>query len=123
MTSTRSSWGGRKPASKPFPSSLEKVACGAFCAYPSLDGTLRVDLRSTKRAPARLSDIRFVSAGCAPRAKSVVFASCAAGGNANSETMLGDWDHYSGTGIDVHHTVRSVTDRNGKGHLQCVEEG
>jgi hypothetical protein len=44
------------------PSSLEKVACGAFCACPSLDGTLRVDLRSTKRAPARLSDISFVSA-------------------------------------------------------------
>src|ERR1700738_1784803 len=42
---------------------LEKVACGAFCACPSLDGTLRVDLRSTKRAPARLSDISFVSAG------------------------------------------------------------
>jgi hypothetical protein len=42
---------------------LEKVACGAFCAIPSLDGTLRVDLRSTKRAPARLSDISFVSAG------------------------------------------------------------
>jgi len=42
---------------------LEKVACGAFCAYPSMDGTLRVDLRSTKRAPARLSDISFVSAG------------------------------------------------------------
>jgi hypothetical protein len=73
---------------------LEKVACGAFCACPlryalpaarkpwvailatrstqcvsPLDGTLRVDLRSTKRAPARLSDISFVSAGCAPRAK------------------------------------------------------
>ena len=44
-------------------SSLEKVAYGAFCACPSLDGTLRVDLRSTKRAPARLSDISFVSAG------------------------------------------------------------
>src|SRR5258708_4811062 len=44
-------------------SSLEKVACGAFCAYLSLDGTLWVDLRSTKRAPARLSDISFVSAG------------------------------------------------------------
>src|SRR5260370_28480031 len=44
-------------------SSLEKVACGAFCAYPSLVGTLWVDLRSTKRAPARLSDISFVSAG------------------------------------------------------------
>src|SRR5882672_5473543 len=58
-----------------------------------------------------------------PGQKSVVFASCIAVGNANSETMLGDWDHYSGTGIDVHHTVRSVTDRNGKGHLQRVEEG
>ena len=32
------------------------------CVSP-LDGTLRVDLRSTKRAPARLSDISFVSAG------------------------------------------------------------
>jgi len=45
------------------PSSLEKVACGAFCAVPSLDGTLRVGLRSTQRAPARWSDISFVSAG------------------------------------------------------------
>jgi hypothetical protein len=67
---------------------LEKGACGAFCACPlryaipaarkpwvailatrstqcvsPLDGTLWVDLRSTKRAPARLSDISFVSAG------------------------------------------------------------
>jgi hypothetical protein len=42
---------------------LEKVACGAFCALPSLAGTLRADLRSSKRAPARLSDISFVSAG------------------------------------------------------------
>jgi hypothetical protein len=49
------------------------------CVSPLEDVTLRVDLRSTKRAPARLSDISFVSAGCAPRAKSVVFASCVAG--------------------------------------------
>ena len=66
-------------AGSPRLSGLEKVACGAFCAYPlrcaipaarkprvailatrstrcvsPLDGTLRVDLRSTKRAPARL---------------------------------------------------------------------
>jgi hypothetical protein len=40
-----------------------KRAPARLCAYPSLDGTLRVDLRSTKRAPARLSDISCVSAG------------------------------------------------------------
>src|SRR4029077_13636158 len=50
-----------------------KRAPARLCAYPSLDGTLRVDLRSTKRAPARLSDTSFVSAGCAPRAKKRVF--------------------------------------------------
>src|SRR6266849_7823469 len=44
------------------PCSLEKVACGAFCALPSLDGTLRADLWSSKRAAARLSDISCVSA-------------------------------------------------------------
>ena len=31
-----------------------KRAPARLCAYPSLDGTLRVDLRSTKRAPVRL---------------------------------------------------------------------
>src|SRR5260221_4973041 len=47
-------------ATNRYSSSLEKVACGAFCALPSLDGTLRADLRSSKRAPARLSDqLRF----------------------------------------------------------------
>src|SRR5260370_35979298 len=67
---------------------MGKVACGAFCALPlryaipaarkpgvailatrstqcvsPLDGTLRADLRSSKRAPARLSDISVVAAG------------------------------------------------------------
>ena len=45
------------------PSQMEKLACGGFCASPSLDGTLRADLRSFKRAPARLSDISSVVAG------------------------------------------------------------
>src|ERR1700692_4785554 len=39
-----------------------------------MDGTLRVDLRWTKRVPARLSDISSVTAGCAPRAKGATFA-------------------------------------------------
>jgi hypothetical protein len=69
------------------PSQQEKVAYGAFCAWPlrsaipaarkpgvtvnghplgarasPMVGTLRADLRSSKRAPARLSDISFVAA-------------------------------------------------------------
>jgi hypothetical protein len=39
----------------------KKSPAALFVPFPSLDGTLRVDLRSTKRAPARLSDISFVA--------------------------------------------------------------
>jgi len=39
----------------------KKSPAALFVPCPSLDGTLRVDLRSTKRAPARLSDISFLS--------------------------------------------------------------
>src|ERR1700693_4910008 len=52
-----------KRTSEGFLGQLEKLACGRFCALPSLDGTLRADLRSSKRAPARLSDISSVAAG------------------------------------------------------------
>src|SRR5260221_1520965 len=41
----------------------KKSPAALIVPCPSLDGTLRADLRSSKRAPARLSDISFVSAG------------------------------------------------------------
>jgi glycine betaine/proline transport system substrate-binding protein len=54
--------------------SLEKLACGRFCAS-SVPGRhpFGDDLRSSKRAPARLSDIAFVTAPYAGRPKKRVF--------------------------------------------------
>jgi hypothetical protein len=42
---------------------IGKIRLRRFCACPSLDGTLRVDLRSTKRAPGAFVADTSVDAG------------------------------------------------------------